>query len=203
MLPASYATATAVVLVAGGLLACFAGYRLFRLVLGLYGFVAGAILTTVMMGDAGMWTLVLAALVGGLVGALLMLAAYFFGVGLLGAGLTVLGINVVWQFIGGDPPTAVLVIGAVIGALAALAIARFVVIFGTALAGSWTALLGALALSGRSDLLEAASAGDIWVLISPQPEGWWLTAAWFGLTLAGALVQIATARRRKRRKRKD
>jgi hypothetical protein len=204
MPPASYAAVTAAVLVAGGLLACFAGYRLFRLVLGLYGFAAGAIITTTMMGDAGMWTLALAAIVGGLVGALLMLAAYFFGVGLVGAGLAVLGINVVWQFFGGEPPTAVLVIVAVIGALAALAIARFVVIFGTALAGSWTAILGGLALFGRPEPLEAASAGDVWVLFSPQqPDDWWLTAAWFGLTLAGALVQTATRRRRKRRKRKS
>jgi hypothetical protein len=203
MLSASYATATAVVLVAGGLLACFAGYRMFRLVLGLYGFALGAVLTPTMMGDAGTWTLVLAALVGGVVGALLMLAAYFFGVGLVGAGLSVLGVNVVWQFIGGDPPTAVLVVVAVIGALAALAIARFVVIFGTALAGSWTAILGGMALTGRPEALEAASAGDVWVLVSPQPDGWWLTAAWFGLTLAGVLVQIATGRRRKRRKRKS
>jgi hypothetical protein len=202
MLSASYTTVTAVVLVVGGLLACFAGYRLFRLVLGLYGFAAGAIITTVVMSDAGIWTLVLAALVGGLVGAMLMLAAYFFGVGLIGAGLSVLGINVVWQFVGGDPPTAVLVIVAVLGALAALAIARFVVIFGTALAGSWTALLGALALGGRSEMLEAVAAGDVWILISPQPEGWGLAAAWLGLTLAGVLAQLAMARRRRRRKKR-
>jgi hypothetical protein len=203
VLPTSYAAFTAVVLVTGGLLACFAGYRLFRLVLGLYGFAVGAILTTAYVGDAGAWTLLLAALVGGLVGAALMLAAYYFGVGLIGAGLAVLGINLAWQVFGGEPPTAVLVIGAVIGALGALAIARFVVIFGTALAGAWTALLGALALSGRPELVEAASTGDVWVLITPQPDGWWLTAAWFGLTLAGALVQIATGRRKKRRKRKE
>ena len=46
MLPASYATPTAAVLALGGLLACFAGYRLFRFVLGLYGFIVGAVLAT-------------------------------------------------------------------------------------------------------------------------------------------------------------
>jgi len=37
MLPAAYATPAAVILLVGGLLACFAGYRLFRFVLGVYG----------------------------------------------------------------------------------------------------------------------------------------------------------------------
>src|ERR1700730_6747247 len=46
MLPAAYTTPAAVVLVVGGLLSCFAGYRLFRVVLGLYGFILGAAITT-------------------------------------------------------------------------------------------------------------------------------------------------------------
>ena len=50
MLPASYATPAAAILTVGGLLACFAGYRLFRLVLGLYGFILGAIVTTSFIG---------------------------------------------------------------------------------------------------------------------------------------------------------
>ena len=99
MLPASYATPTAVVLALGGLLACFAGYRLFRLVLGVYGFILGAFITTSMMGSANMWTLVLAAVVGGILGAILMIAAYFMGVGLVGAGLAALAVHVVWRVI--------------------------------------------------------------------------------------------------------
>lgn len=204
MFPASYAMPAAVVLVTGGLLACVAGYRLFRLVLGLYGFVLGAIFTTSMMGAAGPWTLLLAGLVGGLVGAVLMIAAYFFGVGLVGAGLAVLVVNLAWRFIGGDPPTALLVILAVIGALAALAVARWVVIFGTALAGSWTLIVGGLALRGDPEALAAAAAGDIWVLypMSPSPDRLGLTVLWVVITLAGVLIQLATTRGRRRRVRK-
>ena len=77
----------AIVLVLGGVLSCFMGHRLFRLVLGLYGFYLGAMITTSSMGAANTWTLVLSAVVGGLVGAVLMYAAYFLGVGLVGAGL--------------------------------------------------------------------------------------------------------------------
>jgi hypothetical protein len=201
MLPASYAIPVAAVLVAGGLLACFAGYRLFRLVLGLYGFMLGAMVTTSMLGEASTWTLVLAAVVGGLVGATLMIAAYFVGVGLVGAGLAVLGLNVFWRLIGGDPPTVVLVIVAVMGALAALSIARLVVIFGTALAGSWTAIIGGLALAGSGEALRAASAGDLWVIypLGPIEGHWWLVPVWLVLTLAGIVVQMSTSRKKKRK----
>ena len=201
MLPASYATPVAVVFVAGGLLACFAGYRLFRLVLGLYGFILGAMVTTSTLGEASMWTLVLAAVVGGLVGATLMIAAYFVGVGLVGAGLAVLGLNVFWRLIGGDPPTVVLVIIAVLGALGALSIAKLVVIFGTALAGSWTAIIGGLALAGTGDTLSAAAAGDLWVVypLGPIEGRLWLLVVWLVLTLAGVVVQMSTSRRRKRK----
>ena len=124
MLPASYATPAALVLALGGLLACFAGYRLFRLVLGIYGFMLGAFVTTSMMGAANIWALALAAVVGGLVGAVLMIAAYFIGVGLVGAGLAALVLNLLWRVIGGEPPTWLLVVVCVLGALGALSVVR-------------------------------------------------------------------------------
>ena len=50
MLPATFQTPAAIVLLVGGLLACFAGYRLFRVVLAIYGFILGAMLASSMMG---------------------------------------------------------------------------------------------------------------------------------------------------------
>src|SRR5436190_20784441 len=97
MVPAAYTTPAAVILVVGGLLSCFAGYRLFRVVLGLYGFILGAGLTTSMMGASNTFALVVAALAGGLLGAVLMVAAYFVGVGLVGAGLAVLLLDSAWH----------------------------------------------------------------------------------------------------------
>jgi hypothetical protein len=130
-----------------------------------------------------------------------MIAAYFVGVGLVGAGLAVLGLNVFWRLIGGDPPTVVLVIIAVLGALGALSIAKLVVIFGTALAGSWTAIIGGLALAGTGDTLSAAAAGDLWVVypLGPIEGRLWLLVVWLVLTLAGIVVQMSTSRRRKRK----
>jgi hypothetical protein len=198
MLPASYAAPTAAILAVGGLLACFAGYRLFRLVLGIYGFILGAMVTTSFMGTSNLWALVLAAVVGGLVGAVLMVAAYFMGVGLVGAGLAAMVLHGIWRFIGGDPPTAVVVIVCVVGALGALSIARLVVIFGTALAGAWTLIVGVLGFMGDRSAVSAASDSTLWILypFDPLLGHWYYTVLWFGLAIAGVVVQLATSKRK-------
>jgi len=200
MLPASYATPAAIIFAVGGLLTCFAGYRLFRYVLGIYGFYAGAMITTSMVGGGSTWALVVAALVGGVVGAALMIAAFFLGVGLIGAGLAALGLNLVWRLIGGDPPTVVLVIVCVVGALFALSFARYVIVFGTAIAGAWTLIVGGMSLMGDAAAARATATGDVWVLypLNPQPGQWWLTALWFALSLGGVIVQLATSKKKKK-----
>jgi hypothetical protein len=202
VLPASYTAGAAAIFLVGGLLACFAGYRLFRLVLGLFGFLLGAMITTSIYGEASTWALVVAAIVGGLVGAVLMITAYFVGVGLVGAGLAALLLHLGWRIVGGDPPTIVLVIACVIGALAALSVARYVVIFGTALAGSWTMIIGAAALMGDTAALAAASARDIWVVypLDPLPGRWWVVPAWALAAVVGVIVQLSTTTKTARRK---
>ena len=203
MLPAAYATPAAVIITLGGVLACFFGYRLFRVVLGVYGFVAGAMIATQMMGpSSSVWTLSVAALVGGVLGGALMVAAYFIGVGLVGAGLALLAVHLGWTWIGGaDPPTWALIIAAVLGALGALSVVRFVVILGTATAGAWTIIVGVLALMGDEAARRAANAGDVWIFypLDPVPDRWWYTLAWVVLLVIGVVVQSATSKRGKRR----
>src|SRR5207244_734590 len=163
MLPVPYSTFAAIIFAVGGLLACFAGYRLFRVVLGLYGFIAGAYVTTSMMGASSTLALVLAAVVGGLVGAVLMIDACFVGVGLIGAGIAALLLNAVWHAIGrvADPPVILLILVCVLGALAALSVQRYVIIIGTALLGAWTLMLGVLALVGDDAARRATTASDV------------------------------------------
>lgn len=181
----------------GGLLACFAGYRLFRIVLGLYGFLFGAFVATSIMGASNMWALTVAAIAGGVVGSVLMVAAYFMGVGLVGAGLAALVLNLGWRAIGGEPPTWLLVIVCVVGALGALSVVRWVVVFGTAIAGSWTLIVAGLALMGDPAAVRAASAGDVWILYPLGQTGGqlWQLALWVALTIAGAVVQFAMTKK--------
>ncbi len=203
--PAAYVTPAAFVLTIGGLLSCFAGYRLFRVVLGLYGFILGAALVSSMSNPHTAWALIVEGMVGGLVGAILMIAAYFVGVGLIGAGLAALALTSGWHFaVHTDPPTLILVIVSVVGALCALSIVRYVVIFGTALAGSWTLIVGGLALSGDAAAKRAASAGDVWILypLDPLQGRWWVLALWFVVAFAGVVAQLATTRNKQAQKMK-
>ena len=187
----------AIIFALGGVFSCFAGYRLFRFVLGLNGFIAGVFVTTSIMGPgSSKFAIVLAAIVGGVLGAVLMVAAYFVGVGLIGAALSALILNAGWHALGrpGDPPVVVLVLVCVLGALAALSVQRYVIIIGTALSGAWMMLLGILALVGDDAARRATTATDVQILypLNPLPGRWWLTLVWFGLAVAGAITQLAT-----------
>src|SRR6266566_4068398 len=118
MPPQAYEFPAAIVLVLGGGLSCFAGYRLFKVVLGLYGFILGAWLASSMLGISSTAGLIAAALIGGIAGALILVFAYFVGIALVGAGLGALIAHAGWSAMrAGDPP-ALLVIGlAIAGAI--------------------------------------------------------------------------------------
>src|SRR6187399_2692877 len=122
MLPATFQTPAAIVLLIGGLLACFAGYRVFRIVLGIYGFILGALVASSAMGPDQTWYMVAAAIVGGLVGALILILGYFVGVALIGGALGALIANVLWAAFSREPGLIVVIVFAVLGALGALAL---------------------------------------------------------------------------------
>lgn len=193
MLPASFQTPAAIILVLGGLLSCFAGYRVFRVVLGFFGFVLGALLTSSIMGtDQTVWMIV-AAVVGGIVGALILVAAYFVGVALIGAGVGALLVNLIWASLGREPHIVIVILFAIAGALAALALQRYVIIVATGFGGAWTTIVGALALMGDKLAVEAAARNNVWLAypMNPAPGQRWVIVAWLVLGLVGVIVQLA------------
>jgi hypothetical protein len=192
MLPASYQIPAAAVLLAGGFLACFTGYRLFKVVLGVFGFIIGAVAASSFFGAGDTTPMVIAAIVGGIAGAAILLAAYFVGVALVGAGIGALLVNVIWTRIEGDPHPAVVILFSVAGAVVATWLQRYVIILGTAFAGAWLLFVGGLTLMGERGPIKAAAAGDVWVayLMNPAPELTWLPWAWFALGAFGTLVQM-------------
>ncbi|RPH56449.1 MAG: TMEM198/TM7SF3 family protein [Acidobacteria bacterium] len=191
MLPLTYQTPAAALLVVGGLVACFAGYRFFRIVLVLYGFIIGALVATSAIGAGGTTQLVVAAIVGGLIGGLIFYTAYFLGVALVGAAIGALIVHAVWVQIGTDPHPVVLILFAVSGAVAAMILQRYVIVVATSFGGAWTLVIGALALAGNERALKAA-AGDVWVLyaFSLQPDDRGLLLVWLALGFLGLIVQL-------------
>jgi hypothetical protein len=192
-MPHSYELPVALVLVAGGMLACFAGYRLFRLVLGVYGFIAGAMFASSMMGASNTIGMLVAALVGGIVGAIVLVFAYFVGIALVGAGLGAMVAHMGWlQFGVGEPPWYLVVLLAVVGAIGAMLLQRYVIVVGTAFGGAWTILVGALAIAGDQTAARATSTANVWILypMTPAPGQRWLPFAWIALGVVGTAVQL-------------
>jgi hypothetical protein len=200
MLPTAYQSLAAVALVLGGAVACFAGYRLFRVVLAIYGFIAGAMLASSTMGSSNTFGMVAAALIGGVIGSVLLFFAYFVGIAMVGAGLGALIVHGVWtQIVLTDPPVILVILFAVFGTVAALILQRYVIIAGTAFSGAWTVILGALALNDARGAARPRSAGDVWILypFSPASGPRWMLAAWVVLGLCGTAVQLGwTSRKR-------
>jgi chromate transport protein ChrA len=193
VLPSAYTLPAAVLFVIGGALACFVGYRLFRVILGIYGFFAGALVTTSMMGASSHLALIIAAIVGGLVGALLMFAAYYVGIALAGAGLGTALVSEFAKPMHKEPAWYVIVGAAVVGALVAMWLTRYVVIVATAFLGAWTMIVGGLALLGDRSAMEAASHGQVWIVYPIDLTGGraWVPVLGCVLGVAGVIVQLA------------
>jgi len=192
MLPASYQIPAAIVLLLGGTVACFFGYRLFRIVLAIFGFIVGAFTASSVFGVSDTGPMIVAAIVGGLIGAGILIAAYFVGVALVGAGLGAVIANLLFAATGQDPHFLVLILFTVVGAAGAMYLQRYFIIVGTAFGGAWTLIVGAMALLGNPGALAAAAAGDVWVAypMNPAPGQRWLPVAWIVLGLIGTGVQL-------------
>ena len=192
MLPAAYQLPAAIVLLIGGTVACFFGYRLFRVVLALSGFILGALLASSIFGMSDTGPMIIAAVVGGLVGAGILFAAYFVGVALIGAGLGAVTANVVMAAGDRDPHFLVVVFFSIAGAAAAMYLQRYFIIVGTAFGGAWTMIVGGMALLGDRAAIAAAASGDVWVAypLDPAPGQQWVPIAWLALGAAGAAVQL-------------
>jgi len=200
MLPHSYELPAAILLILGGALSCFAGYRLFKIVLGIYGFILGAMLGSSVMGVSNTTGMVVASLIGGVAGAAILMFAYFVGIALVGAGLGALVAHVAWDYVrSGDPPAIVVILLAIAGSVAAMLLQRYVIIVATAFGGAWTVIVGGLAVSGDRSAARAASAGEVWILypLTPSPGQRWVPIAWIALGLIGTGVQLGVTGRRR------
>ena len=184
-----------VVTILVGLVECFLGYRLFKLMLALVGFVVGAIgaggAAYAATGGEGPAALI-AGLIGGIFGAVLAVVFYFVGIFLLGAALGfVVGATAAAS--AGDQ-TALIAGGvlAVLAGILALVVQKFLIILSTAFGGAWSAALGVFGLAhGRRALMRIVQHPD-------TMTGGRYTAyvvAWVVLGIVGILVQYGVTAR--------
>ena len=190
LVPSPYQTPVIALLIFGGAIAWAAGYRLFRLVLTLFGFYIGALAATAVLGPGDRTLIVFAAVGGGAAGALIMFFGYFVGVALVGAAIGALSVHMIWSRIGTDPHAFVVILAAVAGAATAMALQRYVIIIATAFAGGWTMLWGAMSF------LDQGAAGArrpaVWMVypLDLSPGRRWVVAAWVIVGLLGVFIQL-------------
>ena len=192
MLPASYQLPAAAMLLAGGVISCFFGYRLFRTVLAIFGFVLGGMLASSVFGVSNTTMMLVAWVLGGLVGAFILIFAYFLGVALAGAAIGAAVANVMFSIGNRDPRALVIILCSIAGAIASMYLQRYFIIVFTAFGGAWTMIVGAMALVGDRTALKAATSGDVWVAypLNPAPGQRWVPIVWIVLSLIGAAVQV-------------
>jgi Domain of unknown function (DUF4203) len=203
MLPTAYQLPAGVLLVVVGLLSCFAGYRLFRAVLTIYGFVLGAFFASTLVAPSDTVAILVALAVGGLLGALVLYAGYFVGVALVGAGFGAMLAHAAWmQWRGTDPGMFTVLCSAVVGAALATALQRQVMIVATAFIGAQTAVAGVLAYLTRGGVrrpgLDAVWVGHLGI---PSFGRQWTFLAWVALGVIGTIVQFRSGSPRVGRKR--
>jgi hypothetical protein len=136
--------------------------------------------------------MIVAALVGGLIGAAILIAAYFVGVALIGAGLGAAVANLFFATSDRDPHFLAVVFLSIAGATAAMYLQRYFIIVGTGFGGAWTMIVGAMAALGDRAALEAAAGGNVWVAypMNPAPGQRWVPIAWLALGAIGTGVQL-------------
>src|SRR4029079_7955096 len=113
MLPASFQIPAAIILLIGGVISCFAGYRVFRVVLGIYGFILGALFASGIAGPENTFWMIVAALTGGILREMILIEAYFVGVALLGAGIGALAASGIWAALGREPGALIVILFAI------------------------------------------------------------------------------------------
>jgi hypothetical protein len=192
MLPVAYQTPAAIAWLVGGAVACFFGYRFFRAVLSVFGFILGGLMASSMVGPSDTMWMLGAWLVGGLIGMSLLYAGYYVGVALVGAGLGALVANLAFQATGDPPPFLIVLLASIVGAVGSMFLQKYFIVVGTAFGGAWTLILGVMALLGDSAARAAAAGGNVWVIypLNPAPGQRWLPYVWVILGIIGAATQL-------------
>lgn len=183
-------SAVAVAAVAAGALLCFFGYRLLRVTLGIVGFLAFGLLAAWGAMDllhASQTVVLVAALCGGIIGTLLAVLLFRFGVFVLGAGGGALLASMIMTQVGRPPALWMLAGVGLAGGVLALLLQRPVVSILTAAGGAALAVAGVFQLLGREQLLHGpARAMPVF--------GWWMALAWVALGIVGSVVQLVGRR---------
>ncbi|MCH7949731.1 MAG: DUF4203 domain-containing protein [Candidatus Dadabacteria bacterium] len=137
---------TAVVLL--GLLICFFGYRMFRFVLAIAGFIIGASFVAgfgfTLTDGKEIVVILIAAVAGGLIVGALFLFLYSAGVFLVGAIFGILLFSGIIGFVNSNTSPILYILPALVGGILALLLQKFMIILITSFTGAWVSVMAVL-----------------------------------------------------------
>jgi hypothetical protein len=123
-----------------GIVECFFGYKMLKIILGVTGFIVGGLLCAEfvyhIMGGHPVISL-LAGLVGGVIGSSLMIGCFVFGLFILGVALGLLVGGAISASIYGSPRPMILVPLAIVGGIATIVMSRSMIIISTSFTGAY------------------------------------------------------------------
>lgn len=175
-----------------GLLECFLGYRIFKVVVAVVGFMIGGALASGiahLVTDGNTVAILVAGVVGGIVVSVLMFMLYYVAVFVMGSMLGVMLTASVLTGAGIEVHPALFLVPALIGGVLALLMQKVVIVVATSFGGASNAVVAAVLLLNRefnvarvledpSELLEAAGPYNVVLL-----------ACWAVLGVVGVVVQ--------------
>ncbi len=178
-----------------GLIECFFGYRILRFLLGVLGFIAGAVIFGSMgyeLSGGSELISIAAGIAGGLAGAFITYTLYIVGVFAIGAALGFMTASYVFGILNADPMTIVLIASAVIVGLLAAVLQKPMLILATAFGGAYAAVAGiSYMISKNFDPLDPEFLNSL-----GEDQLYRMAIIWFGLGVFGFVVQLMTLPRK-------
>lgn len=131
-----------------GLLICFFGYRIFRFVLAVAGFIIGASFVAgfgfTLTDGKDILVILIAGIAGGLIAGALLLFLYSVGVFLVGAVFGILLFSAILEVLDVNTSPILYIVPALAGGILALLLQRFMIILITSFTGAWAAVMATL-----------------------------------------------------------
>ncbi|MBN2070568.1 MAG: DUF4203 domain-containing protein [Candidatus Krumholzibacteriota bacterium] len=182
----------AVISVLFGAVSCFWGYRAFRAVLGIIGFITGAWLaggvTATFTGGIGIVALI-AGVAGGLIVGSIFVTLYYMGIFIVGAAAGWLSCVMMASMAGNGMNIILFIILAAAGGILAVSFQRFVLTVSTAVIGAWYIVTGIL-LFFRSALASVVVFRVPGQVVLPDIGSRLIVLlSWFFLALSGVVFQ--------------
>ncbi len=183
-----------------GAISCFWGHRLFRVVLGIVGFIvagflAGSFVFTLSGGSVVVAAI--AAVVGGFIGAFLVSFIYYIGVFVLGAaGGWILG-TIVTGVAGYDSRFVIGIVLAVLCGILAVVFQRIILIVATATIGAWNIVAALYFLAGGVWYSPLVFWNPGWMFQIDGARFYLIFVFWLALSIVGIIFQMRFGGRRR------